>query len=447
MRLTIVVVALCLAHAYGDDIVGEIAKAPEELVHGAVDLVDGFFGGGKKYRNPCTRDISKDYKRSINKFYNRLYNQVAARNDYHFVFSPISVWLSLSALAEGADPPLQSQLFNALHLPKEACARDRYYKIALSVERTGHDVTFIRRRSLFLDESLKINPEWERNTHRNSEGLRLLNFNPAPIKGNPEAASKIMSDFLATPTNLAVTGNSIILDYLEYQGLWEYAFSEASIHLHPFFDEAHNVLGQVEMMRMKKRVRLAHVPFMKAKVLELPVGEHGRYTMLFASGTENCVIKDAVNIFMSSIMDIFPLLTMSLVPIDIAIPRFCLTSEFNLRGPLEDIGIREYWMDPLATSNSFPRFVSDPPAAPGGLIQHVSVKVGPQGLKAKKRHHSGLLSSLFGLATDTVSDVAKIVGHDFIADKPFIFALFDTETHTCIFAGAYSKPMPPDMRV
>ncbi|KAJ8708283.1 hypothetical protein PYW07_010408 [Mythimna separata] len=430
MRLPIAVLALCIAHSvHSQGIIDSIIRAPDDILNGATSVFNGIFGG--KTTDQCAQDVTENYRKAIIAFNHKLYINIAAHSDDHFVFSPSAIWLSLSALAEGADPAVQSQVFTSLNLPLQQCIREKFYDKALNVERPGRDVSLRRQRTLLLDQSLKVNPSWS----KMAQSTGLLNYAFAPIKTNRKATSRRVRKFLSTRSHIHLKGNSVLLDSLDYQGLWTTAFPDADIQSQPFFNELGQKIGTVDMMHVQMKVRLAQVPFMSAKVVELPVGVDGRYTMLIAVGTGNDIIKNAIQIFMGSIMEIFSLLQMSLFPLDVAIPRFAITSEFDARPALEDFGIRSFWRDPAAT-----RYVSNPPAAPGGLIQRVAIKVDNQGVSPPPQVGNDLISGLVNIASNTATGVARVVGHEFVADRPFLFALFDTERRTCLFAGAFSRP-------
>ena len=345
MRLSIAVLALCVAHCvHSQGLLGSIIGTPGRIVNGATDILGGIFGG--QPTNICDRDVTQDYKKAMTDFNHKLYTHIASRSGNHFVFSPYSIWLSLSALAEGADDSVQSEIFTSLNLPQARCLRMRFFDIAVNVEQSGRDVNFRRRRSLILDDSLKVNRAWGQQAL--SSGL--INYAYAPIKNEPKATSQRVRKFLKTRSDIVIRGNSVVLDSLDYEGLWTTAFSEATTQVQPFYDELGQRIGTVDMMHMQKKVRLAHVPFLSSKVVELPVGAGGRYTMLIAVGTGNSVLKNAIDIFMGSILEIFSLLQVSLFPVDVAIPKFAVSSEFNVRPALEDFGIRSFWRDPLATT-------------------------------------------------------------------------------------------------
>lgn len=342
--LVAAVAALCIAHEVRSQ--GLLGGLVSGIGHTVNDILGGGGSDGQGDNNDvCSQDAYGPYQKAQNDFYKRLYARVAAHSDNHFVFSPYTIWLSLAALAEGSDPSVQPKEFHDLYLPEEKCVRNKFYDIALHVGSSGRGISLRRRRSLIVDENLVVNPTWAQYVKNSG----LLDVAVAPIKSNPKETSKRLKDYLGSRANIMVTGNSILLDSLDYQGLWATAFPKARIYRAPFYNDMGQQIGSVDMMRIKKRARLAHVPFSNTKILELPVGDEGRYSMLIAVGTGNNVITNALESFLGSFLDIFSLLELSVVPIEIAIPRFAMSSEFDVRPALHEVGIDWYWKDPAAT--------------------------------------------------------------------------------------------------
>ena len=78
------------------------------------------------------------------------------------------------------------------------------------------------------------------------------------------------------------------------------------------------------------------------------------------------------------------------------------------------------------------RNVSHPPALPSSYVQRATLTLDNQGL------HSSPVEQLTPYGAPTGLDPK--VGKDFIADQPFLYALFDSETLTCIVVSAFSVP-------
>lgn len=300
---------------------------------------------GIREKNTCDRDATPILRDALNTFSVRLSQRAAYySNNGNFVISPYTVWLSLASIAEYTEKSLQLELFTALSLPEERCIRDKMYQIALNIEIPDRrDVSFQRRRAFAIDEQLRINEEWL------SFSQQYKTLENLPVRYDEENFASILRS-MGIPSPLKFYGHSILLDRLYYQGSWTNAFSDGTIDQAPFYNEMGQAVGITEYMKMKSRVRLAHIPIINAKVLELPMGSDGQYTMLLTMGVNNNAIKGILELLRSSIiLEIISALTLSLVPIEVAVPRFFMTNGYNAKPMLEDMGFAKLFADPSAT--------------------------------------------------------------------------------------------------
>lgn len=223
--------------------------------------------------------------------------------------------------------------------------RYKCYDISKHVLNTGRGIDLESQQMLLVDEKIQVNNTWAKYVMDSI----LLNVDVAPIKLDPQETTRRLKELFGSQANINVKGNSALIDALDYKGVWTTAFSEASNYQAPFYNDLGQQIGTVEMMKIKKRVRMALIPFTSTKVLELPVGNNGQYSMLIAVGSGSSVVKNALDSFLGIVFDIFSMLTMSVVPIEISIPKFSLSSAFDATPALHDIGIDWYWKDPAAT--------------------------------------------------------------------------------------------------
>ncbi|CAH0598357.1 unnamed protein product [Chrysodeixis includens] len=292
-------------------------------------------------------DVNWDYRTALYEFDITFYKAIEARNDLNFVYSPLSIWLTLAGIAEGADPYTQEQLFNLLNLPKDPCIRLKYYKLATTRFAQSDDVSITNNRVLLIDTSVSINSAW----HSFVESNSLLSVFTAPIKLNPVgAAAEIRWLMNAILPSLNLNGNSVILETMDYSGLWTNAFGNARIERAPFYNQVGYLIGEVDMMRFKRRAKMGYIKDIKCKVLEIPVGKDGRYRMLYMVFLKTHDPKEAVKgVNRNNVRKLFENLRDSYVPLDIAIPRILLTSEVDVRVMLEDLGVQSLWNNPEAT--------------------------------------------------------------------------------------------------
>lgn len=363
-------------------------------------------------KDDCSRDVTEDFRRALYDFSTRLYKQVAQRASDHFTLSQFSAWLSLAAIAENTSGEEQKALLENLRLPAAECLRKKYYELALSLEPAGDDVTLARRRLLLVQPPAQLPANF---SQRAGSLLQACQVDPA-------ATAKDELKLSTAPAQ----ASALLADSLDYSALWTSAFPEANIKRNqPFYDDNGKQIGTVDLMKIKKRVKLAHLPILNAKVLELPVGTDGRFRMLMLVNLGVLPIRHTVEIFQNTIIiDIFDKLLESAIPLEVSIPIFNLTSELKLRESLEAMGVSSVWK-------------SSP--APAEYYQRVSVAVSPRGVSEGAPSSGSTLGSLLGAATG----LAAAVGREFTANRPFMFGLVDKGTRTCLFTGAYSKPSSP----
>lgn len=283
----------------------------------------------------CDRDVTSHYHKALQDFSTRLFKAVALKNHDHFALSQYSVWLSVSAIAEGTDGETQKRLFEKLNLPQDSCLREKYYEIATSLESPGNDVSLLRKRLFIVDEVLKLNKTWARLVRASG----LVDAKSASIRNNSDR----FEEFIDTK-KWNITSDSVFVDTLDYNGLWTTAFDNSTLQNGDFYDDKGAKIGAIEYLKITKRVKLAYIPILNSKLLELPVGNYGRYRMLFIVNVGRNSLRRTIEHFPSTlIVDSMPLLIESLIPLEIVIPKFTMVSDLDLKAPLQDIGLDSIW--------------------------------------------------------------------------------------------------------
>ena len=293
------------------------------------------------------KDVTFEYLTAQYNIALQLAKAIAVRSNFNFLFSPISIWIMVAAIAEGADPATQQKLFRLLHLPSDPCVRQAYYQLATSRAHPSNDVNIKNTRVLLIDDGTTLNPTWYDFVSRNY----LLEVVRAPLRFNPTAtANEIRRIMSAHLPRLDLQGNSVLMNTMDYNGLWTTAFEDAVIERAPFYDLQGKAIGAVDIMRVQRRVRMGYIKSLKLKILELPFGADERYRMMFA-----VVIGDSdfapviTSINNEQVFEIIANLKPSSVPIKVAIPRTVIHSEIDVRAILEDLGVHDLWTNPSVT--------------------------------------------------------------------------------------------------
>ncbi|XP_026730681.1 serine protease inhibitor 3/4-like [Trichoplusia ni] len=379
---------------------------------------------------PDHTQLLEEYRNALHNFTIKIYKRAAFRGNYHFVISPHSLWMTLAGVAEGTDLQTQSELFELLSLPADPYLRKLYYDIAATRFSHTNDVRIVSTRALVIDEGVQPNPHW----HHFVSKHHLLSVVSAPIRQNSILAANairqiVAANFPALNLHSLYSGNSVLLDTLDYNGLWTTAFADAVVRRAPFYDRSGNQVGSVDLMRVKRQGKIGYVKSIQAKVLELPIGINGQFSMVIALVTGDLHLAPAVKAFQGSIMiDVIESMKESKVPIDVAIPQFRMNTELDARIILQDLNITRLWTDPEAT-----RYISDPPALPSSYVQRSTVTLAKDGVFHPP---PTLLRSYYPEPEDQYWS-------EFIANRPFMFGLFDTETYTCLMGVMYTQPTYP----
>ncbi|PZC76081.1 hypothetical protein B5X24_HaOG205159 [Helicoverpa armigera] len=400
------------------------AKRGIVTLYGSLDSLRIDSGPCPEYEN-----VFEGYQDAIHNFTIEVYKHVAPLGTYQFVVSSHSMWMTLAAIAEGADHETQQQLFKTLLLPDNPCIRQSYYQLAASRFSLTPDVSVVSTRALVIDEGVTPNPLWHSFVTKNS----LLDVITAPIKFNPPVAANVIRQVVyANFPRLNLRGNSVLLDTMDYNGLWNTAFADAVVKRAPFHNIAGQRIGSVDMMTVKRRAKVGYVPKLQSKMLELPIGTNNQYSIIIALVVGNNDLRPIIREMKSSIIkEVLGTLQESRVPIDVTLPQFTINSELDARTILEDFGIKNLWTDPEAT-----RYISTPPALPSSYVQRSTLTLNKDGVNLP----AVVELRSFGPPSSPEDQFLS----EFIADRPFMFGLFDTETYSCLMATMYTQPTYPN---
>ncbi|XP_075973386.1 serine protease inhibitor 77Ba-like [Anticarsia gemmatalis] len=374
--------------------------------------------------NTVQDDIA-DYQLAVYDFAFQSYKHIGNKVSKHFAFSPLSVWITLAAMSEGADLAKKQNMFKFLNIPEDPCKRLKYYELATSRFVSNGDINITNTRALVLDEGVKINPVFHNIVFHNS----LLNVLSAPIRKSPAIAlAEIRRVISAKVPHVDISGNSLLMDSTEYNALWSVAFKDANVKKSPFYNENGHQIGSVDLMTTKMRVKVSYVRYLNTKFMELPVGFDSLYRIIIGITLGNDKIEKALNSFtITTLRDYLKGLRESDIPIGIAVPRISITTEHDVRKILESFGVKDLWKNATVTGH-----MSDPAALPSAYIQRATITLDTAGFSPAPRTQQ--------LPKNAPTGLDPRVGHDFIVNRPFFLGLFDAKTYSCIMSAIYSEP-------
>ncbi|XP_075986251.1 serine protease inhibitor 77Ba-like [Anticarsia gemmatalis] len=375
-----------------------------------------------------SKETLQEFRAALHSFLVKTFKRGFFQNSNQYVLSPLSAWITLATIAEGAEATEQEALLELLELPRDPCERIKFYKLATGRFSSSNDVSVVSTRLLVLRDGVQINPVCYDFITQNS----LINIVSAPLRADPGTSLKEMRRISSAQlNNFDIRGNSVLLDAVDYQGLWGTAFEDAVEERAPFYSQAGEKIGSVDLMTVKRRVRMAYVRSVNTLAIELPVGENDRYRMVFGMIQGNGPVQNSVKSIKPSVVDEFLQDCRLSEIISISLPKITLTSETNIKNILDGYEVDKLWTDPKWTGN-----LSDPAALPSDYVQRATLSLDQPGLTPSAPEEEYPDVDILGFDS--------IFVQDFIANKPFLFALFDAETYTCIMAAAVTKPTYTD---
>lgn len=363
-------------------------------------------------------------KRPTYEFSVKLLDRVAQATYGHFVFSPISTYMQLSALAEGARGNTFKEIWKVTRHHRLKCFR-RKWKWVLNRMDNELGTNSNRKSIMILDRLMGIKRPFIREvTKLKSMEVLLLDFN-SPVEACDianEAVSKATGGVIEDTFTPYDFNSTVLLmaDTTYYRSEWQVPFNPVYTSLEKFYYGSS--VGEVKMMTRVDYFHMADVALLKSQVLELPCGTHNKISMLIflPYGDVNDVFFDLQRIRLMSIFNTFKLEQKKLV--SVKLPRFKIRTDVDaIPELLYDMGVKSLFHPNSANL----RGISDFKLYASLMTQVADIEVTEKGVRA-------------GAVADFM--VSDRVGLEFEANRPFAYMLVDRKTEIILFAGIYSDP-------
>ncbi|KAM6894654.1 plasminogen activator inhibitor 1 [Lycodopsis pacificus] len=216
----------------------------------------------------------------------------------------------------------------------------------------------------------------------------------------------------------------VLLNALHFQGLWKVPF-DPKLTEERMFHCANGSNVPVHMMRLTNRYNYGE--FVTADgvdydVIEVPY-EGDSLSMLLVSPFEPEVPLSALSASLSSQRIKQWRTELRNVKRQLAMPRFTLNSEVNLKTALLNMGLGD--MFNLATAD-FTRITTDERLCVSKVLQRVKIEVNEQGTK--------------GAAATAAVMFSRMAVEEITLDRPFLFLIQHKQTGAVLFMGQFNQP-------
>jgi serine protease inhibitor len=354
-----------------------------------------------------------------------LYRELAAAGG-NVVFSPASVAASLRMALVGARGDTAAELAATLHLPGPEAAADGLRDLAGI--RSGEDLTFRAPNTLWIQSAVTVRKEFL------GQLGAVASVQRCDFAHEPEAARQAINSAveeqtagkiadLLPPRVIGPDTRLVLVNAVYLNALWVHQFPAHQTQKKPFYAER-SVASPTDMMRLEARLAYQRGDGYQAVLLPYrggslamavvlpdgPIGElagrlddlggvGGLLSGLLSSGAEHQV--------------------------DLSLPRFRIKSGFMLRDTLAALGVRVAFSDSADFGGISPERL-----AISEVIHRAYIDVGEKGTEAAAATATVMLAAAVRKPSPEIT---------FVADRPFLFVLADTDSGLPLFVGQLTR--------
>ena len=387
--------------------------------------------------NPQTKTKSSEQPvlvaRGNNRFSSDLYLKLAAQNRGNLFVSPYSISTALTMTFAGAEGLTRTQMADVLHLPKDNPQIHSFVnelKNAIRSQDEKADFQLQVANRLWAQENYKFLPAFLQTTKTDYQAeIGLLNFKQS------EEARKTINQWVEQQTNqkikellspgiLDATTRLVITNTIYFKAAWSHPFN-ARLTSNDTFHVTESVDIEIPLMHQIRQLQFFEAEGFQ--VLEMPYGISGELSMLILLPKK---AGDLAEVEKQLTIEKLEEIVAKLKPylVKFSLPKFKMTSEFNLSETLKSMGM------PLAFSDraDFSKMSSSERLMISAVIHKTFVDVNEAGTEAAAATAGGITRASIG------DEPNKPVV--FRADHPFVFLIRHRHTNSVLFVGRLMNP-------
>lgn len=366
----------------------------------------------------------------VNDFSFGLYKQVAASEKDNFMISPLSLSLSMSMVAAGADGETRREIMEALDftgLNAEQVNRVlcRLKNVLINADKK---CAFSVANSMWLDNSLLLNPGF-------GDLAKECEYDIFQCDMHSEKALSDINSWSANHTWGAIPGllehpladdcKLGIMSAVYFDGMWEKAFDEANTVDREF----HNIDGSVSAiptMHDEKRICGGFYDNNGAVWVKMLCGNCAFEVVLILP---NSIDDDALDRYMGklstvSMQNCFDMMTS--YEFDMELPKFAISSSHDFRDAVASMGV-DAALSPKADFSN----LTNNKVMLSAVLQKTSINIDEKGRRTT--------DEFVFTGSDVLVDTGFSVHKEIAFDRPFAFMVYERSSRLVVFMGRISK--------
>ncbi|XP_063917704.1 alaserpin-like [Zophobas morio] len=361
-----------------------------------------------------------------NLFTPTVYKEIAKSETGNFLVSPFSAKIILSLAQSGCKNETAKEIRQALYLPDDNSKIQSQVKNVLSAL-TKNEYALHAANKIYVKENFAINDEFKQEAvevyQSEIESLDFCKKEEAATAMNQWVEEKTQNKIqnLINPDILDNKTRAVLINALYFQGNWSITFPPMLTAKANFY-KSENEVVEVDTMNLEDEELLYYeCPYLNAKLLELPFkGEGASMTIVLPNE------KHGLASLESNIKWVFTPHNLTLETVSVALPKFKIESQLDLKAVLQNLGVAKVFDEEQADLSGIAGEKGD--LIISAVVQKTFVEVDEKGVEAAAATYIPVI----------VPDMGVVDPKTFIADHPFIFYI--KVKGVILFAGRVVLP-------
>lgn len=367
-------------------------------------------------------DAQQDIVKKNNAFALRLFNKVTDMESK--VISPMSVSYLMGMLANGADGITQQEILKAIGCEGVSVSdlNELYKAMLLTANKQDKQTTVNIANYIAVNKNFQLNKDFcQKVSDSYLAGIESLDFTSSKSTDRINGWCKEKTNGMIPRIIDQVSADAVsyLMNASYFKGTWQNKFNAKDTKLENFRGYTRDI-QKVEMMHQVKKLFYAENKDFKA--VDLPYG-NGSYRMLVLLPNEGKNIQEMMKGLDEEKLNQISQ-NMENCMVNLKLPKFTIEKELPLNAIISDLGAPSMFEAGKANFSHFADgnfFVSK-------MLQKAKIEVNEQGTKAAAVTAAVMLTAMAPEETRNV---------EFIADRPFVYMIQDSQSGGILFMGQY----------
>ena len=365
----------------------------------------------------------------------RMIATVTGDVDGNYLFSPLSLKTAFAMAANGADGETKSEILEAMGIEDLDEFNSYFRSLRKKYDAASEAITVDLNNSIWVNESRMMGFEFKEDYKKLTDKFYGAKAGVVNDSDAVETINNWISDKTRGKIENCISSSDFstaLVNTLYFKGKWVLGFDKAATKKGTFTNAGGKKV-KTDLMHMTEDVsyyesgttQMISLPYDKAVYEQDGESEESKIKSYFSDMDISMyvVLSDNPVDIASFIKESVPRMTTR--KIVITLPKFTFRSDFDLKAPMQSMGIRKAFTDQAEFYE-----MSEMQQQISGVIQNTYIAVDEEGTEA---------AAVTVISMEAMAAMPEEPYAEFTADRPFQFAIRDNKSGEILFAGAYNK--------